>query len=314
MYDTINLKITANEVKNVDFLELIQHCNDVTNLAFHNYSGENVITGTLNGLRITANSHQVRVKDGSLCKWHLGNNYKQLGRGEVERAIEKLSDLMHLPMGKAKVTRLDIAVNILTEHPTALYFNHLGALRYAKRLLEPNGLYYKLSNQRLCFYDKNREQREKGEVIPELYNDKNVLRYEQRYTHRLPKQLGVESVTGDMLHDEAFYIKILKTFGKTYKNINKINDYTLNFEAMARGKKEFYKMCVLYTVEQQGGQVKMINQINEAQTSGQISPKTAYDLRQVVNESCKMGEGLMKKSEAITELDKKINEALRYYR
>ncbi len=312
MYDTITLKITANEVKGVDFLEVIPCC--LNNVAFHNFNGVDVVTGTLNGLKVIVNSNQVKIKEGSFCKWHLGDNYKQLGRGEVERAIEKLSDQLHLPMSKATVTRMDIAVNVLTKHPTALYFNHLGALRYAQRLEEPDGLYYKQANGRLCFYDKNQEQREKGEVIPELYNGKNVLRYEQRYLHRLPKQLGVEVVTGAMLYDEDFYIKLLKQFSATYKAIEKINDITLNFGAMAGGKKEFYKMCVLYAIEQQGGQVEMLNQIKEAQTSGQILSKTAYDLRQVVNDACKTGEGLTVKSEAIDELNKKISEAMRYYR
>ena len=51
---------------------------------------------------------------------------------------------------------------------------------------------------------KTREQKSNREPIPELYEGRNVLRYEQRYTNRIASQLKVNEVTGAMLYDEAF--------------------------------------------------------------------------------------------------------------
>ena len=216
-------------------------------------------------------------------------------------------------MSRATVTRLDIAQNFITRHPPEVYLNHLGILKYATRLQEPNGGYYSQTGGRLCFYDKNREQKSNREPIPELYEGRNVLRYEQRYTNRIASQLKVNEVTGAMLYDEAFYIDILNRWKDTYKAIQKINDVSLNFQAM-KSKQQLYKMGVLSLIEQAGGQLQMIEQINEAQKRGELSKKQAFDLRQAVNEACKIRDGLTVPNEAIQELDKKVIEAVKFYR
>lgn len=313
MYDTVNFKLAKADVGAVDFLEETPCYLDSQTIGFHDWGGEQVITGSVGGLKVVANRYQLKIKDGSLCKWYLGDNFKTMGRGDVQAAIEMLSDILHLPIGKATVTRLDVAQNFIVKHPAAVYLNHLGMLKYAKRLQEPNGLYYHRRLERLCFYDKNKEQRAKGEPIPDLYKDRNVLRYEQRYTQRLPTQFKVEDVTGALLYDEAFYIDVVQRWRDTYKAISKINDITLNFQAMT-SKQQLYKMGVLSMVERVGGEVEMINQIAEAQKRGDLTAKQAFDLRKAVKEACKVKEGLTVPNEAIAELDKKILEATRYYR
>lgn len=313
MYDTVNFKLAKADVGAVDFLEEVPCYLDSQTIGFHDWGGEQVITGSVGGLKVVANRYQIKIKDGSLCKWHLGDNFKTMGRGDVQAAIERLSDTLHLPIGKATVTRLDVAQNFIVKHPVAVYLNHLGMLKYAKRLQEPDGLYYHRRLERLCFYDKNKEQRAKCEPIPDLYKDRNVLRYEQRYTKRLPCQLNVEAVTGVLLYDEAFYMALIKRWRDTYNGINKVNDITLNFQAMT-SKRQLYKMGVLTMVERVGGEVEMINQINEAQKRGDLTSKQAFDLRKEVKEVCKVKEGLTVESEVITELDKKIIEAVRFYR
>jgi len=311
MYDTVFLRLTQAEVNGVDFLEEVPCF--LEDVGEHIYSGFPFITGNLNGLKVTANRYQLKVKDGSLCKYLLGDNFQTMGRGDTQLAIEKLSDTLHLPMGKAVVTRMDIAQNFIVKHPPQVYLNHLGALRYANRLQEPSGLYYSLNGGRLCFYDKNKEQKSKREEIPDLYNGRNVLRYERRYTQRIAAKFGVAEVTGAMLYDEAFYIEALNRWKADYQAIQKINDITLNFQAM-KTKQELYKMGILSLTEQAGGQVEMINQINEAQQRGELTKKQAYDLRVAVNEACQLKEGLTAPNEAIQELDKKVAEAVRFYR
>lgn len=283
------------------------------NVGEHNYNGEIVITGNLNGLKVSLNRYQMKIKDGSLCKWHLGDNFKTMGRGDAKRAIESLSDALHVPISKATVTRLDIAQNFITKQPVEVYLNHLGVLKWAKRLQQPDGLYYAKNAEILCFYDKNREQKSHKEPIPELYEGKNVLRYEQRYTNRVAQQFRVSEVTGAMLYDEAFYMGLLNRWRDTYRDIQKINDVSLNFQAM-RTKQELYKMGVLSLIEQAGGQFQMLEQINEAQKRGDLSKKQAYDLRQAVNDACKIKEGITVPNEAIKELDKKVSEAVKFYR
>ena len=315
MLDTVNFKLTRAEVEGVDFLnDITPHLNP-EGVAFHDYSGQQVVTGKIGNLSVSISPYQVRVKDGSLCKWMLGDNYQAMGRADIKCAVERLSDTLHLPMIRAIITRLDVGMSIPVREPTANYFNHLGVLNYAKRLQQAHGLYYYRHRQaeRLCFYDKNREQRDNREEIPELYRGCNVLRYEQRYMARLPSLLGVAQVTGAMLYDEGFYISLLKRWRDAYRAIRKVNEITLNFQAM-KTKRDLQTMGVLAMVERVGGEVEMIAHINEAQKRGDLSDKQAFDLRQAVKSACKVREGLTAPTEAITELDKKIAEAIHCYR
>lgn len=311
MYDTIYFRLTQGEVQGFDFLaETPCYLEDV---AEHTFSDGVVISGNVGNLKVSLNRFQVKVKDGSLCKFFLGDNFKTMGRKDTQRAIEKLSDVLHLPMSKAAVTRLDVAQNFCTKYPPDVYFNHLGMLKYATRLQEPNGIYYSQTGGRLAFYDKAKEQRKKGEIIPELYEGKNVLRYEQRYTNRIARQFGLLEVTGSTLFDEAFYIDLLNRWRQSYKNIEKVNDVTFNFESM-KTRQMLYKMGVLSLVERAGGQLEFIAQINEAQKRGELTKKQAFDLRATIKEVCQIRDGLTAPNEAIQELDKKVNEAIRFYR
>ena len=316
MLDTINFKLTAAEVEGVDFLaEIPPHLNP-EGLALHDFGGQQVVTGMLGNLKVSINPYQVRIKDGSLCKWMLGDNYQAMGRRDIQRAVERLSDTLHLPIERAIITRLDVGLTIPVKQPIENYLNHLGLLNYSKRVqTDAETLYYHRHQQaeRLCFYDKNREQRANGDTIPDLYRGRQVLRYEQRYIKQLPRLFNVAEVTGAMLYDEAFYIGLLNRWRDTYRAIRKINEITINFQAM-KSKKDLQKMGVLALVEQWGGEVEMIAHINEAQRRGDLTSKQAFDLRQAVKEACQAREGLTMPTEAIAELDKKINEAIRFYR
>lgn len=312
MFDSVNFRLTQAEVSGVDFLsETPCYLEDVAEHQFS--SGLVAVTGKAGGLKISLNRFQVKVCDGSLCKWYLGNNYQTMGRSDTQRAIEMLSDTLHLPMGKAAVYRLDIAQNFICKHPPEVYINHLGMLKNATRLLNDGSVYYQRAGNVLCFYDKNREQKRKRETVPELYVGRNVLRYEQRYTQHIARQLNVSEVTGALLYDVAFYMDLLNRWRDTYRDIQKINDITLNFQAM-KTKQELYKMGVLSLIERAGGQMEMIDQINEAQKRGELTNKQAYDLRQAVKDAGKVREGLTVPNDAIQELDKKVKEAVMYYR
>lgn len=311
MYDTIFFRLTQAEVQGVDFLaETPCYLQDV---AEHTFNDGLVLTGNVGNLKVSLNRFQVKVKDGSLCKYYLGDNFKAMGRKDTKMAVEKLSDELHLPMSLAAVTRIDVAQNFCTKHPPEVYFNHLGLLKYATRLQEPNGVYYSQTGGRLAFYDKNREQKTKREPIPELYEGRNVLRYEQRYTQRLARQFCLPEITGSLLYNEAFYIKILSKWRDIYRDIQKINDVAYNFEAM-KTKQQLYRMGVLSLIEQAGGQVKILAQIAEAQKRGELTKKQAFDLRATINDVCQIRDGLTIPNEAIKELDKKIDEAVRFFR
>jgi hypothetical protein len=317
MYDNIDFRLRKNDVSNIDFLSETPCFFEITGT--HDFKGEPVIMGKLDNFRISVNRGGVNIKDGSLCKWYLGDNFQSLERRDVKFAIEKLSDILHLPMGEATISRLDIACNFIVKQPVQVYYNHLGELKHGGRAPVTNGagmcetLYYYKAGGLLVFYDKVKEQKEKGQIIPELYQNSNVLRYEQRYKSRLSKVFNVERVTGEMLYNEKFYIDVINRWRDNYRGIKKINDISLNFEAM-KGKKDLYTMGLLSLIEQQGGELAMIVQINEAYKTGKLTRRQADEMKLATREVCKMKTGIMVQNDAILELDKKVNEAVKFYR
>ena len=310
MFDTINFRLIAPNPLNTNYLESVPYY--LENQAEHNYENGMLVTGLLDGLSVSVSRHRVNVKDGSLCKWYLGNNIQIMTRQDTRQAIEKLSDTIHLPMDRAVITRLDIASNIITKHPINTYLNHLGMLRYATRLPMSHGLYYQRGDRLLCFYDKLRELKSKGETIPELYIGKNVLRYEQRYLRRVSSYFKT-NVIGATLYDEDFYINAISAWFSLYEQINKINDVNFNFNAMTTIK-DFKNMGLLALIEQMGGEVEFYNQIKEAMQRGELTPKQAYDIRQAIKKASKVKTDLVVQNDAITELDSKIKKAVKFYR
>ena len=310
MYDNIDFKIKSYDVTRIDFLKETSKHFDVT--GEHNFYGSLIISGSLNGYKITVSERCVNVKDGSLCKFYLGDNFQTLNRSDAKKAIEMLSDTLHLPFEQATVSRIDAAQNFIVKHPTEVYFNHLGEYIHNKRLVQPNGLYYTNPKGLLIFYDKLKEQKDKGQNIPKLYKDRFTLRYEQRHKARLKETFKAERVTGAMLYDEAFYMQIIDKWQEAYKRIEKINDVNINFNAMT-GKKDLYMLGLASLILQQGGELNLLQQIKEAQQRQVLTKKQARDLRQAIKEASQCNIGMIQ-NDAILELNKKIDEAVKFYR
>ena len=313
MYDTVNMRLRGYDVPGVSFLEETALYLDEITGQFEHRNGLHVVIGKLGCLTVSIDEAAVRVKQGSLCKWFLGDNVQEMGRGDTRRAIEQLSDTLHLPMERAAVTRIDVAHNLLMRYPPGVYCNHLGGLRYATRLQEPEGIYYKQGAGRLAFYDKTRESQKNGGQLPEICTGNNILRYERRFDKRLSHYLQEPEITAATLYNEAFYIKVVKMWLRAYRDIDKINDITINPDVM-KSKKDFDRAARLALVEKYGGEAATMAAIKEMQQRGDIDKVQAHRLKKTVKEACLSGVGLFVQSEVITELDRKVTEAAAYYR
>jgi len=313
MYDTINLRMMQKDLQGVSFLEEVP--NYLQNVSFHEYQNDNVIVGWCGNFTISLHQDRLLVKNGSLARFYYGDNIATLSRRDTARAIEKLSDTLHLPIKEAQITRVDVGASIIMKKPVQNYLTHLGSLNYAQRLQQPKSIYYTKKRQTLCFYDKIAEYRQnyRGAQLPELYKGRNVLRYEIRYKRDLSKMFNVSELKASALYDEAFYINALNLWAEAYNQITKINDYTLNFQLMTT-KKNVYKMGLLALMEKAGGYNNLLQQIKAAQTDGRISRKTAYDIRQAFKEATKTDNNILVKDEDVAELDMKIKEAIAFYR
>lgn len=310
MIDSVDLRLSRYDAPETDFLgETSKYFQFLTEQ--QNSLGEYKIFGTLGGLKVVASKESVYVGKGSLCKWALGDNFQTLDRLTTQRALECLADTLHLPIDRAAVTRLDVGQNFLLKYPVEVYFNHLGEFGRAKRLPQPTGLYYQITTGQLVFYDKVKEQRQKRCAIPELYQGKNVLRYEIRYKHSVPKAFSSSEVTAASLYNERFYWDAVSRWCKAYEEIKKINDVTINFQAMTT-KKDLYRMGLVALVEHVGGVGAFLEQLNEAQRAGTLTAKQKYDLREAALSATSVeAPGILTDNTIIQELTGKVEQVKR---
>jgi len=308
MYDNLEMTVTKNHCRGVDFLETVPQFLSIVSNHGVNQFGQ-YVTGYLDNLKVSISESRVKIYDCSLCKYYLGDNFKTLTKGDTQRAIEKISNILHLPFHLANVTRIDIAKNLIMQFDEKIYYPYLGEAQYYNRLEQNNGLYYNNQLRQLVFYGKEYEQRIKRQPIPELYKNRNVLRYEMRFRKKLRQQLKQPEITAGLLSDEAFYCNLTNRWKNEYLAIQKINSKIISMKPTG-SKKELAENLALYTILELG-QPQILNTVREWQESGQISKKQAYDLRTFIKQLSKTTID-EKGNDLIIELDRKVKEAARY--
>lgn len=309
MYDNIDFILPIENCPGIDFLKNVPQF--LTNVySWGNYNNGEYCSGYLESLKVNITDNRIKIANSSLCKYYLGDNFKTLSKGDTRRAIEKISDSLHIPFSCANVTRIDLAQNLIMQNKEDLYYKYLGEAQFYKRLEQSNGLYYNNQKRQLVFYGKEYEQRVKRQPIPELYKDRNVLRFELRFKNRLGQQLKQPAIKACLLYDESFYGGLVRRWKDEYLAIQKIHTKLKKMKPTG-SKKEFAESLALFTVLELG-QPQVLSKVKEWQDMGEISKKQAYDLRVFIKNLTKIqtdDEG----TDLIDELDRKIKEAARYY-
>lgn len=308
MYDNLDLTIHSENYPTMDFIQAIpQHLTRVTNEG-NNQFGE-YITGYLGNLKVSITENRVKIYDSSLCKYYLGDNFKTLSKGDTKRAIELISDNLHLPFEKANVTRIDAARNLILKHKQKSYFPYLGEAQYYNRLEQNNGLYYNNQKRQLVFYGKLYEQSIKGQPIPELYKERNVLRYELRFRKKLRNQFNKPEITAALLYDEDFYYSLVNRWKNEYLKIQKINSKMAAMKPTG-STKELSQILAMYSILEIG-QPNILQMIRQWQESKEITKKQAKDLREYVKKISKIPDR-DNRNDLINELNQKVKEAARF--
>lgn len=309
MIDTLNFYLDLKEMDKTTFSKLMQRISITRQRIFHDrYGTENVdFYGNIGYLKVILCKSRIFIKDRSFCKWIMGDNLHTLNIENIKNGIHRLSDTLHLPMDQAKVSRLDLGQNFIVQQPVENYLSHLGILSRAERLCQSYGLYYNKTNVQLIFYDKLEEYKQSNDKIPEQYNDKYMLRYELRLLHRLSSLLKVSEVTTGLLCNKDFYVNLVRLWYNYYKAIQKINDIDLNFDAI-KNKGNLHRAAILHLLKDHGGEIEVIDQINEALECGKLTSKQAYDLRRVIIKAGEIKKGFVTPNKDIEELNQKIDD------
>ena len=306
MYDTVKLSLITSECEKIPNL-----LTDVgTNIK---QTGEYSHHGKLENMKVNVYPGCLRV-EGSLSKYLNGNNLERLTREQTEEVIEKLSDSLKLPFRNAKVSRVDLAENFILKRPVREYMSLMGDVAYfTKRPYSKNGLYYTNSRRSMIFYNKVQEYQDKKQanLIPEVYKDRNVLRYELRFTKRLKEQFSSEVKAAD-LYNENFYINIINRWSTTYFDIKKIKTFK-DEDFQMKAVKDLKEYVLTLSLMDELRCDLVLNRLEQAKETGEMSDRNYYRCKSVLNELME-NKKYFKPNECIFELDRKVKQAARFYR
>lgn len=304
MYDTIGLFLEDNVFKE----GLLENPKEI----YNQETGEIISTGKLRNLRVKINGDKVSVI-GSLPKFYLGNNLQSLTRNETKNAIEKVSDLLQLPLEESKIFRLDIGASFQVNETLQNYYSCLGNLARFKKSEISNSqtLLYRTTTKALSFYDKTEEMKRSKQEIPDIYNGKNILRYELQLKKRIATSLKLPEVRAKQLYEENFFRKGIDFWKDIYFSIQRINEINFHKEALIMINAKTLKNQLALIGLKAIGEKELLKIIES--NKDQIKHRQQVSRMKELVKSLSQEPELTKQNESIKELDTKILETAEYY-
>ncbi|KOY86121.1 hypothetical protein AD998_08150 [bacterium 336/3] len=265
MFDTLKIILP-----NLNYSEsLIQV---LTSVSQHQKDNKHWIIGFLEPFRISITENQVSIF-GSLAKYYFGNNFHTLSRHQTKEALENLQDDLQLLLLSEKVSRLDVSSNVKTIHPPKTYFSELQGSKGYQRFENPHSVYWQNSLRTKLVYDKQKEYKQKKELIPSEFTAKNTFRFEVRYQHKTSQILKAPNLDVKTLYNQNFYNYVVSEWLKEFNSIEARK--TPNFKP-PKNVKDFEKMLIAQTIHQRGLDA-IINEIKHFQKNKTLGGnKTTY--------------------------------------
>lgn len=310
MIDTLNLWLDSGNAKDGNPFFVLPYLNNVEehNSDKRGYS----CSGELGDYVVYCSQLGISLK-GSLAKYYLPSNVFTLTRQTAGEAIEKMSDELHLDIGGAKVTRVDISTIIPTQRQPNNYYSSLGnKARFTRLLTHPDTLYYNQRLRQLIFYDKTKEASTKGAIIPPALNGNNLLRYEMRLL-RNPQRLlkSPEMIRGADLIGQDNYYKLVQLWKREFDDIKKINNIEIMTDSIKTPKDGIETLLATLLQEKDQSYIDDYLALLRAKDTF-ADPKYYSRLKASLNKIRQAPTGA--KSELMSELETAISNVARYAR
>lgn len=313
MFDTLKLWLPNEAIKESGYLQRVPTLLTNVKEIYKQDTREVYITGSILGMSASISNAGISLK-GSICKSYLKDNFQTLTRQDTQRAIEQIQDFTNLPIFLADVKRVDFAQSLTTTQNPQNYFTFLGECHHYKRLTQPKSLYYQNGMRTKLFYNKIAEGKAKGQIIPSIWANKHILRYELRYTSRLPYQFNKAKVQATDLYNEVFYMDMVERWIKEYESINKNNSILDKMNTkQIETPKDFITQMALLQIKDIGIQ-KTFESIEQLKAQNQFKNKEDYSrLKATIRKICST-DVITEGSTLVAELDKKVKQVKEYCR
>ena len=186
---------------------------------------------------------------------------------ELKKAVNQLGKEINLNLHNARLYRIDLALNIITDKPVEQYSRFLFCdLSRFKRLEQDNGVLFKTSEKVFSIYNKSLELENKGILL------KNILRLEFRLVGGVSDFFGIKEIKISNIYDVNIFLKLLNGFQTIYNNIEKARipkDFTELQSVTPKILSQFLQMSSV--VKELGGQDAMYRLIDQFALEKKIS-------------------------------------------
>jgi DNA-dependent RNA polymerase auxiliary subunit epsilon len=322
MVDNVNIRLFSDDVGGVNLMDICSKYLDNTTCKTNTEidsigQSYTYYSNKYKNLTIRATPNKLFIGDGSWCKFLLDDNIQTLGRQDVQRVVEILSDKLHLPIDKAKVTRLDVGVNLITKLAPERYMGLFGQYLKATKRTTQNShgiietIEYFTPSTTLCIYNKINELKKNNVVIPKAFANDNILRFELRFMNRVKGNFGTDIVRASNLYDEQFYIEMIDKLHDAYTAIEKINNVQIDVAGI-EDVADLKNLALANFIEQYG-LVELKAGFRREQINGNITRFQLARLNKALTAASK-ARTITRKDNAIEELDRLIDMMLAYYR
>ena len=193
----------------------------------------------------------------------------------ILQPLNKLSENLSIDVGKGKITRIDVGYNILVDYPPPVYYPYLGETRYFTRIEQPKSIYYTNVNRQIVIYDKIQESKEKKEVIPSEFNDKNLLRIEYRFKRYIEKRLQWKPLSLTDLWNEKFILNVENLWKNGYHQIHKITPREFDI-SLVKKPNDFFDQLILEGIQSLGGANEVNKKVEQMKSRKQFNNSIYY--------------------------------------
>jgi len=279
MIDTI--RIYTDEYSVINAFDL----NCLSNLKEHKTEDNTYHTGKLFNFFITRSETMLSIHD-SLPKFYLGNNIQEMTKDELNKAIQKLEDVLDFSLDYFRISRLDIGVTFEMNNSIHSYLNSLLYVpRYKTTTYSGESKTFYTKQKALLIYDKIEESMKKkvsrNEVLKNGFEDKFMLRYELQIK-KVTEVLGKTYLRD--LKDDKFIKRILILWRNEFRKIKKEKE-VLNFEEIDIDKPNDFLLLLAFGKIDDLGKEKTYRLLKKLELAGKIKPSSYYNIQNKIKDS-----------------------------
>lgn len=309
MFDTIKTYLSKDQI---GVNNLFDYCEPfISDVTMINNNSYQCVTGLLSsGQKVSINENGISFQ-GSIAKYYNQTNLTDLNPIEIGYAIEKISDELHLPMGKSKVTQLHIGLNLETNYSADVYFPALGYKSRFERHKQNSSIYYSNKTNSFILYDKIKECKSHRTKIPNELIGKNITRAEIRLKV-ISKYFNRNGIFLADLQSKNFQIESIDALINEYESIYKLNLEEMNTKEI-KTPKDFFQYCASqYLINQGPESIKALTK--QLKQGNAFKNKESYSrLNKSINEITSIKSNGMNKN-IINEISTKLKEKALIYR